>query len=94
MWVVRVGDDVYVRSAHGPANGWYRRAVASGTGRIRAGGVEHDVTFADAGVHPAIDAADQRRYDRCGPRIVGTVTGADATTVTVRLVRSDRAPRS
>ena len=30
MWVVRVGDDVYVRSAHGPDNPWYRRAIASG----------------------------------------------------------------
>ena len=59
MWVVRAGDDVYVRSAYGPDNPWYRRAKASGTGRIRAGGVECDVTFADAApdAHPGIDAA-------------------------------------
>jgi hypothetical protein len=36
MWVVRTGTDVYVRSAHGPDNPWYRRARASGVGRIRA----------------------------------------------------------
>ena len=48
MWVVRAGGDLYVRSAHGPDNPWYRRAKASGTGRIRAGGLERDVTFADA----------------------------------------------
>jgi hypothetical protein len=37
IWVVRVGDDVYVRSAHGYANLWSQRALASGEGRIRAG---------------------------------------------------------
>jgi hypothetical protein len=46
MWVVRAGDDLYVRSAFGPDNAWFRRAKASGAGRIRAGGLERDVTFA------------------------------------------------
>lgn len=45
MWVVRADDDLYVRSAYGPDNPWYRRAMTSGRGRIRAGGVEADVTF-------------------------------------------------
>ena len=40
MWVVRLGDDVYVRSAGGPDRPWYRRAKVSGVGGIRAGGVE------------------------------------------------------
>ena len=40
MWVVRAGDGLYIRSAYGPGNPWYRRAIASGTGRIRAGGIE------------------------------------------------------
>ncbi len=88
MWVVRSGDDLYVRSAHGPDNGWYRRAVASSTGRIRAGGVEADVTFADADsvAHAAIDDAYHAKYDRHGPRIVGAVTGLDTHAVTIRLV--------
>jgi hypothetical protein len=38
IWVVGVGDELYVRSAHGPTNGWYRRAKASGAGRIHTGG--------------------------------------------------------
>ena len=88
MWVVRAGDDVYVRSAYGPDNPWYRRAKASGTGRVRAGGVERDVTFADAtpDVHPAIDAAYHAKYDRYGPAIVGSVVGAKSAPVTIRLV--------
>ena len=35
MWVVRAGDNLYVRSAYGPGSLWYRHAIASGTGRIR-----------------------------------------------------------
>jgi len=48
MWVVRVGDNLYVRSAYGPDNPWYRRARTAGEGRVRAGGVERDVTFESA----------------------------------------------
>jgi hypothetical protein len=88
IWVVRVGDDLYVRSAYGPNNPWFRRAKASGAGRIRAGGVELDVTFAEAaaGAHEAIDKAYHAKYDRYGPAIVGTVVGDRAAPVTIRLV--------
>jgi hypothetical protein len=88
MWVVRAGDDLYVRSAYGPDNPWYRRAAASGAGRIRAGGIERDVSFAQASpeVQGDIDAAYHAKYDRYGPRIVGSVTGLAAHQVTVRLV--------
>jgi hypothetical protein len=92
MWVVRAGDDLYIRSAYGPDNPWYRRARASGTGRIRAGGLERDVAFAaaDPGAHLAIDAAYHAKYDRYGPRIVGSVVGPDVRGVTIRLVPRDR----
>lgn len=90
MWVVRVGDDLYVRSAYGPDNPWFRRAKASGTGRIRAGRMEREVVFAepDAGIHPAIDAAYHAKYDQYGPRIVGTVVGRAVEALTIRLVPS------
>jgi len=88
IWSVRSGDDIYIRSAYGPGNGWYRRAKARRAGRVRAGGVERDVQFAEpaADVHPAIDAAYHAKYDRYGPQIVGTVTGPSAAEVTLRLV--------
>jgi hypothetical protein len=88
IWTVRVGAEVYVRSAYGRDNPWYRRALASGVGRIRAGGVERDVSFAgaEAGVHDAIDAAYHAKYDRYGPAIVGTVVGDHAHDVTIRLL--------
>jgi hypothetical protein len=88
MWVVRARENVYVRSAYGPDNPWYRRARASGSGCIRAGGLERDVEFADASpdAHPEIDAAYHRKYDRHGPRIVGSVVGPGVRALTIRLV--------
>lgn len=87
IWVVRVGDDIYVRSAYGPQNPWFVRARASGTGRIRAGGVEMDVVFTDAAAsaHADIDAAYHAKYDRYGPRIVATVVGQRVVDLTIKL---------
>jgi hypothetical protein len=91
IWVVRAAEELYVRSAYGPENGWFRRARASGTGRIRAGGVEKDVVFADApeGVHAAIDAAYHAKYDRYGARVVNPVVGDQVAPLTIRLVPRD-----
>ena len=94
--MVRAGDDLYIRSAYGPSNPWFVRAKASGTGRIRAGGLERDVTFAEADLntHAAIDAAYHAKYDRYGPAIVASVVGEHAEALTIRLVpRSNEGPR-
>jgi hypothetical protein len=88
IWFVRLGDDLYVRSAHGYSNPWLQRALASGVGRIRAGGVERDVAFQQPGsaVDADLHAAYQAKYDRYGPSIVGTVVSPEAARSTLRLV--------
>ena len=88
IWVVRAGDDLYVRSVNGRSGSWFRRALAAGEGRIRAGGVERDVAFEEASseVHALVTAAYHENYDRYGPSIVGTVVSAESATTTLRLV--------
>ena len=90
IWHAVVGDDLHIRSAHGPENGWFRRALGAGVGRISSGGVEKDVTFelADAGVREALDAALHEKYDRFGHGPVAAITGSDVleTTLVVRPV--------
>ena len=87
IWGVRVGDDFYVRSAHGGGNPWYRRALASGTGSVRTGSVEVAVTFEQASptVQKAVDAEYARKYARYAS-IVGSVVGENLYDVTLRIV--------
>ena len=47
IWVVRHGDDLYVRSSRGRGGSWFRGTQDRHEGRIRAGGVEKDVTFVE-----------------------------------------------
>ncbi|MCU1438744.1 MAG: hypothetical protein JWP66_1831 [Naasia sp.] len=91
IWAARVGNGLYVRSAYGADNGWFRRAKRSGTGRIRAGGVQRDVTFAPAepAVHPALDAEYRSKYRAHADDIVATVVGDDKADLTLRLLPRD-----
>ncbi|MBA2313001.1 MAG: DUF2255 family protein [Actinobacteria bacterium] len=60
IWVVRMADELYVRSWHGPTGSWFRAAKHRGEGRINAGGVEEDVAFVvveDDGMNGAMDEA-------------------------------------
>jgi len=86
IWVVRVGDDLFVRAAYGEASGWHRAARASGQARIRAG-IENDVAIddADAGVLEQVDAAYRSKYGRYAS-IVDSITKAPQRASTLRLV--------
>ncbi|MGD8166056.1 DUF2255 family protein [Herbiconiux sp. P16] len=87
IWHTTVGDALYIRSAHGPENGWFRRALRAGAGRISAGGVTKDVTFelADPAVQHDLHAALHAKYDRFGPGPVGAITGPDVLATTLRV---------
>jgi hypothetical protein len=41
IWVVRLGDALYVRSVNGRTSGWFRGVQTRHEGHIRAGGVPH-----------------------------------------------------
>jgi hypothetical protein len=88
IWVVRVGDGLYVRSWRGASGGWYRRAQASRQGHIRAGGVDRDVRFVDPDptLRSAIDQAYRRKYGRYGDTYVGPMVADEAAKTTLQLV--------
>lgn len=91
IWTARLGDDVYIRSAYGPDNGWFRRAQASGTGRVRVGGVERDVRFEapDDDVHAPLDDVYRAKYAKYATNIVDTVVGPALVGATLRAVPQD-----
>ena len=88
IWVVRLGDDLYVRSVNGRTGAWFRGTQVRPEGRIQAGGVEKDVTFVDAGpdVGDRIDAAYRTKYRHYAASIVGSVLTPEARAATIRLV--------
>jgi hypothetical protein len=88
IWVVRLGDDLYVRSVNGRTGAWFRGTQVRHEGRIGAGGVEKDVTFVDAddGINDQIDDAYRSKYRRYAPSIVGSVLTPDARSATINLV--------
>ena len=92
VWVVRVGDNLYVRSVNGRTAAWFRHAQASGEGYVRAGGVDRDVTLVEVDthgeehLHDQIDAAYQAKYGRRYPTIVPSIVRPEARDATLRLV--------
>ena len=88
IWVVRHGDDLYVRSVNGPTGTWFRGAQVRHEGHIQAGGVDKDVTFveADHDMDDEIDAAYRTKYHRYAASIVGRVTSPEARSTTIKLV--------
>jgi hypothetical protein len=87
IWVVREGDDLYVRSAYGRNATWFRGAQARHEGRIQAGGVTMDVRLLDADpkLNDAIDAAYRTKYRHHGAQYVNMMISADARATTLKL---------
>ena len=88
IWVVRDGDDLYVRSVNGPTAAWFRAAQARHESRILAGGVKKDVTFVDADdeLDDQIDGAYRTKYDRYSENTISRITSPEARSTTIKLV--------
>ena len=87
IWVVRVGDALYVRSYRGRDSAWYRGVQLRHEGRIEAGGVEKDVVFVeerDPAINAQVDAAYRAKYRRY-PQYVAPLLTDDARVTTLRL---------
>jgi hypothetical protein len=87
IWVVRVGDEHFVRSYRGPDGRWYRDVSARSNGHIASGGVERDVRFteADAQLSDLIDSAYREKYARF-PSYVAPMLTDQARATTLQLV--------
>ena len=89
IWVVRVGDDLYVRSYNGSSGAWFRAVQAHHEGHIQAGGVEKDVTFveeADPAINDQIDAAYRTKYRRYSGSYLDPMVAPEARSTTIKLV--------
>jgi len=74
IWVVRHGDDLYVRSVNGRSAAWFRGTQVRHEGRISAGGVDRDVTLEE--VDRDLDEIDAA-YRTSLRTLTGTRGGTD-----------------
>ena len=89
VWVVRHGDDLYVRSWRGRTSTWFWGAQDRHEGHIRAGGVGKDLV--DDDVNDAIDTAYRTKYRRYSDSYVPPMITPQARGTTTQLVpRPDR----
>jgi hypothetical protein len=88
IWVVRLGNDLFVRCVNGREGAWFRGALTRHEGRVWAGGVEKDVAFveeSDPGLKDKIDEAYLTKYSRY-PQWVAPMVTPDARAATIKLV--------
>lgn len=88
IWVVRLGDDLYVRSVNGRTGSWFRGAQGLHEGRIQVGGVRKDVAFVEepeSKLNDQLDGAYQVKYRRY-PSSVSHINSPAARAATIKLV--------
>jgi hypothetical protein len=88
IWVVRLGDDLYIRCANGRKGAWFRGVQTRHEGRIWAGGVEVDVKFVeetDPDLNAQIDQAYLSKYGRY-PQWVAPMVTPEVKAATLRLM--------
>ena len=92
IWVVRHGNDLYVRSVNGRTGAWFRGTQLRHEGHIQAGGIDKDVTFVDADPHinDQIDAAYRTKYRRYAASIISHIVSPQARSSTIKLAPRDQ----
>jgi hypothetical protein len=88
IWVVRVGDCLYVRAVKGRSGPWFLGTQTRHEGCIRSGGVEKDVMFTDEtdlNVNEQIDVAYREKYRRYPKEYVDACLTPAARAATLKL---------
>jgi hypothetical protein len=90
VWIVRVGDQLYLRSVNGPEASWYRSTRSRHQGRLEAHGKLRDVMWVDIDaaehpdINPAIDAEYARKY-RGSTSAIAHINSKQARGTTMRV---------
>ena len=92
IWMVSLGERLFVRSVNGRGSRWFRNAQAQQTGRITAGKLGKEVRLLEGGqdLQPAIDAAFRAKYGRYARLIVDSTVSPQAQSATLELIPQDK----
>jgi len=88
IWIVRVGDELYIRCVNGREGAWFRGVLTQHAGRIWVGDVEKDVKFeeeTDPNINDQIDEAYLIKYQHY-PQWVAPMVTPEVRAATIKLV--------
>lgn len=88
IWVVRLGDELYIRCVNGRSGAWFRGVQTQHAGRIWAGGIEKNVTYVeetDPAINDQIDAAYLTKYARY-PQYVAPMVKPAVRAATLKII--------
>src|SRR6266699_5172052 len=78
-WVVRHGDDLYVRSVNGRGSSWFRGAQERHEAHVHAASVDKNVLLVESDdINDDIDAAYREKYHRYAPSIIDSIVSPQA----------------
>ena len=87
VWVVRQGDDLFVRSVNGRTAAWFRGVQVRHEAHIHAGGVDKDVLLVETNDrNDAIETAYRTKYRRYDADVVNSDLTPQARAATLKLV--------
>lgn len=89
IWVVRIGNNLYIRSVRGRKSAWFRATQIRYAGQVSAGGVEKDVTYeeeTDRAVSEEIDEAYRQKYHKHPKSVLDSILTPQARSATLKLV--------
>lgn len=86
VWMVRSGNDVYVRSVRGRDGSWFRGVQDRHVGQVDTRGLVKDVTFVEVdGPAEELDAAYRAKYRRYAGPVLDSVLTPQARAATLRV---------
>ncbi len=89
IWVVRVDNDLYVRSVNGRTSDWFRGILTRRAGCVQSGGIVKDAIFEEVNdtlIHEKIDAAYYKKYNHYPKAYVDACVTPQAHAATLKLV--------
>ena len=90
IWVVRVDDDLYVRSFKGIKGSWYKHVQLNHKGRIVAGGITREVDFIvlnnkESPLNDKIDREYRLKYQKYGKSYVEPMISSQSRATTIKI---------
>lgn len=89
VWVIRVGDGLYIRCMNGISGAWYRGVQECHQGHIHGSSVDCEVTFIEepsSDINDLIDSEYLKKYGHYGASLIRKMTNSGPRSTTIKML--------